>query len=128
MRTPTVWLAAAMVAVAGIAVRMLGGDGGLPTLLGSLMVALPLGLAVNLTVRRRRDAAGESSPDSVEFQSAHRARSQAYGDTVILGALLVLALAVLDGPRGAMLGLAFLTLAVAAFWIRYRLALKDLRG
>lgn len=95
-------------------------------LLGMLMVILPLTLALNVTMRRRRDASGESSPDSVEFRAAQQARSQAYGDAVILGAVLFLVLAIVADTLAALTAMAFVTLAVGAFWFRYRLALRAL--
>ena len=94
--------------------------------LGMLLVIVPLTLALNVTLRRRRDASGESSADSVEFRAAQQARSQAYGDAVILGAVLFLVLAVVADTLAALTAMAFMTLAVGAFWVRYRLALRAL--
>ncbi|MFK5636042.1 MULTISPECIES: hypothetical protein [unclassified Ornithinimicrobium] len=97
-------------------------------LLGTFLVMRPLALALNVTMRGRRDASGESSSDSVESRAAQHARSQVYVDAVILGAALFLVLTVVADTIAALTAMAFTTLAVAAFWIRYRLALRAMGG
>lgn len=134
MRTSHIWWLAAPLVVIGLVLQAMGD----PTaeqpwqdpvgVLGMLLVILPLTLALNVTLQRRRQASGESSPDSVEFQAALRARAAAYVDTVMLALVLFLVLTILTDGTAALFAMAFMTLAVAAFWIRYRLALKDLRG
>lgn len=132
MKTSHMWLVAVALALGGLVLQGWGNaeaDHPLQDplgLLGMLMVILPLTLALNVTMRRRRDASGESSPDSVEFRAAQQARSQAYGDAVILGAVLFLVLAIVADTLAALTAMAFVTLAVGAFWFRYRLALRAL--
>lgn len=132
MKTSHIWLVAGALALGGLVLQGWGNaeaDHPLQDplgLLGMLLVILPLTLALNVTMRRRRDASGESSPDSVEFRAAQRARSQAYGDAVILGAALFLVLAIVADTLAALTAMAFVTLAVGAFWFRYRLALRAL--
>ena len=130
MKTSHIWLVAGALALGGLVLQGWGNaEADHPFedplgFLGMLLVSLPLTLALNITVRRRRDASGESSPDSVEFRAAQQARSQAYGDAVILGAVLFLVLALVADTLAALTAMAFMTLAVAAFWVRYRLALR----
>lgn len=135
MRTSHIWWIAALIALAGAILQVLYSNTEAETpwqdplgLLGSLLLVLPLTLALNITLRRRRDRTGESSPDSVEFRAAQLARSQAFTDAVMLGALLMLLLAIMADATAALLALLFVNLAVAAFWIRYRLALRALGG
>lgn len=89
---------------------------------------LPLPLAGRLIAQRRRAARRSDTPDSVEFQAAHQARSAAFDDAVILGSLLALALAVAPGPVPALWGLGYVVAIVLAVCIRYRLALDRLGG
>ena len=132
MRTSHIWLVAGAFALGGLVLQGWGNVEAANPLqdplgvLGMLLVILPLTLALNVTMRRRRDASGESSPDSVEFRAAQQARSQAYGDAVILGAVLFAVLAIAADTVAALMALAFVTLAVGAFWVRYRLALRAL--
>ena len=97
-------------------------------LIGMLLFVIPLTLSLNITMRRRRDAAGASSIDSVEFRAAQQARSQAFGDALLLGAVLFLTLAVVADTIAALTAVGFMILAVGAFWIRYHLALRALGG
>lgn len=128
------WWLAVPVAVVGLVLQALGDTSAERPwedpvgLLGMLLAIVPLTLALNITLQRRRRASGQSSPDSVEHQAALRARAGAFTDAVMLGLLLFLVLAILTDGTGALLAMAFVSLAVAAFWIRYRLALRDLRG
>lgn len=132
MKTSHIWLATGALALGGLLLQGWGNaEADHPFqdplgFLGMLLVILPLTLALNVTMRRRRDASGESSPDSVEFRAAQQARGQAYGDAVILGAALFLVLAIVADTIAALTAMAFMTLAVGAFWIRYRLALRAL--
>lgn len=132
MMTTRVWVVAALCVAAGLWLLSLGGaaDGseGWPTLLGTLLVVVPTGLATNVTARRRRARRREDSPDSVESLAAHQARSAAFGDTLVLGALLVLALAVTAGPGAWAWAMTFLAGTVVAFWLRYAVTLRRLRG
>ncbi|WP_122261752.1 hypothetical protein [Ornithinimicrobium cerasi] len=134
MKTSHLWWVAVALAVSGLVLQGWGdveADNPFQDPLGfvgTLLVALPLALALNITMRRRRDASGESSPDSVEFRAAQQARSLAYGDAVILGAVLLLVLTIVAGTAAALAAALFLTLAVGAFWIRYRLALRAMGG
>ncbi|MGC5582916.1 hypothetical protein [Ornithinimicrobium sp. W1665] len=130
MRTSHMWWVAGPLALGGLVLQGFGNaEADNPFqdplgLLGMLLVILPLTLALNVTMRRRRDVSGESSPDSVEFRAAQQARSKAYGDAVILGAVLFLLLTIVADTVAALTAMAFMTLAVGAFWIRYRLALR----
>lgn len=132
MRTAHIWWVAGTLALAGLVLQGFGNvEAQSPFedplgLGGMLLVILPLTLALNVTVRRRRDASGESSPDSVEFRAAQQARSQAYSDAVMLGAVLFLVLTVVADTIAALTAMAFIALSVAAFWVRYRLALRAL--
>ncbi|MGO0577187.1 hypothetical protein [Ornithinimicrobium panacihumi] len=134
MRTSTLWWVAIPLAVLGLVLQGMGeADAATPWedplgVVGMLLVIMPLTLALNITLNRRRHQRGETSRDSVEFQAAQQARAGAYTDAVLLGALLFLVLTLTVDPVAALMAMAFLTLAVAAFWIRYRVALKDLRG
>ena len=132
MRTAHIWWVAGTLALAGLVLQGFGNvEAQSPFedplgLGGMLLVILPLTLALNVTVRRRRDASGESSPDSVEFRAAQQARSQAYSDAVMLGAVLFLVLTVVADTIAALTAMAFIALSVGAFWVRYRLALRAL--
>ena len=132
MKTSNIWLVAGALALGGLVLQGWGNaQADYPSqdplgLLGMLLVIVPLTLALNVTLRRRRDTSGESSPDSVEFRAAQQARSQAYGDAVLLGAVLFLVLAVVADTLAALTAMAFMTLAVGAFWVRYSLALRAL--
>ncbi|WP_134772738.1 hypothetical protein [Ornithinimicrobium flavum] len=132
MRTAHIWWVAGTLALAGLVLQGFGNvEAQSPFedplgLGGMLLVTLPLTLALNVTMRRRRDASGESSPDSVEFRAAQQARSQAYSDAVMLGAVLFLVLTVVADTLAALTAMAFIALSVGAFWIRYRLALRAL--
>lgn len=132
MRTAHIWWVAGTLALAGLVLQGFGNvEAQSPFedplgLGGMLLVILPLTLALNVTVRRRRDASGESSPDSVEFRAAQQARSQAYVDAVMLGAVLFLVLTVVADTIAALTAMAFIALSVGAFWVRYRLALRAL--
>ena len=132
MKPSHIWLVVAALALGGLVLQGWGNaEADHPFqdplgLLGMLLVILPLTLALNVTMRRRRDASGESSPDSVESRAAQQARSQAYVDAVMLGAVLFLVLAIVADTLAALTGMAFLALAVGSFWVRYRLALRAL--
>ena len=132
MKTSHIWLVVGALALGGLVLQGWGNaEADHPFqdplgLLGMLLVILPLTLALNVTMRRRRDASGESSPDSVESRAAQQARSQAYVDAVMLGAVLFLVLAIVADTLAALTAMAFMMLAVGAFWIRYRLALRAL--
>lgn len=135
VKTSHIWWAAVLLALGGLVLQLWGADVEATDpaqdswgVLGMLLVVVPLGLAVNITARRRRDASGASSPDSVEFRVAQEASSRAYADTVVLGAALVLVLAVVAGTLAALAAMAFLAVAVGAFWIRYWLGLRAMRG
>ncbi len=134
MRTSHIWWVAVLLAAGGLVLQLWGADVEANPVqdpwgvLGTLLVVVPLGLAVNLTVRRRRDASGASSPDSVESRVAQQARSAAYTDTLLLGAGLFLLLAVVADTVAALAVMAFVTLAAGAFWVRYRLGLRAVRG
>ncbi|MFX0539239.1 hypothetical protein ACQBAT_04830 [Ornithinimicrobium sp. Y1847] len=92
------------------------------------IATLPIGLAINTWARRRRTHRREDSRDSVEHEAAHRARSQSFGDSLILGALLILALAIVPGSMPVLWGFSFLALLVISFWARYQFVLRELRG
>ena len=132
MRTTHIWWVAGTLVLGGLVLQAFGNTEAETPLqdplgLGGMLLAiLPLTLALNVTMRRRRDASGESSPDSVEFRAAQQARSQAYSDAVMLGAVLFLVLTVVADTIAALTAMAFIALSVGAFWIRYRLALRAL--
>lgn len=96
--------------------------------LASFMMILPIPLALNITLGRRRRNRKEDSPDSIEFQAARTARAGAYVDTVILGLVLLLVLLVVPGQNPALWCGLFLATAVIAFWARYAVELRSLRG
>ena len=92
MKTRTVWILAAAVALVGVAVLILDDQGGPPArFIGLSLVAGSLGSAVNVTTSRRRHARRADDPHSVESQAATSAGSAAYVDTIMLAALLLLA-------------------------------------
>lgn len=135
MRTSHIWWVAGLLAVGGVVlqVRWANVDASTPMedpwgVLGRILMAVPVALALNITLRRRRDDRKESSPDSVEFRAAQLARSQAFTDAIILACLLFLALAVMTDTTAALAAMAFVNLVVGAFWVRYRLALRALGG
>ncbi|WP_298888590.1 hypothetical protein [uncultured Serinicoccus sp.] len=94
----------------------------------ALLVIAPLGLAVNITARRRRANRGEDSHDSVEFQAAVSARSAAFGDALLLSALAMLALTIAPGALPMLWALLLVVTMVTAFWLRYAAELRRLRG
>ena len=130
MRTSTIWALAIACVIAGVLLRSLpdASTGMAWGLLSSLLVVAPVGLAANVTARRRRAGLRQDSTDSVEFHAAQSARSLAFGDAIILAALLCLGLAVAPGPFPAWWSLGFLVTVVISFWWRYRLELGRLRG
>ena len=71
MKTSHLWWVAVAVAVSGLVLQGWGDvEADSPFqdplgFVGTLLVALPLALALNITMRRRRDASGESSPRRV---------------------------------------------------------------
>ncbi|MDO5533864.1 MAG: hypothetical protein Q4F65_04340 [Propionibacteriaceae bacterium] len=89
---------------------------------------IPVGLAINTWARRQRTVRREDSPDSVEHRAAHQARSQTFGDALVLGALLLLGLSLAPGPVPALWALGFMLALVAAFWLRYLVTLRSMRG
>lgn len=124
---------AAICVAAGIALMLVLGERVGPArytgqLAGMLLAFVPLGLAVNVTARRRRARRREDSPDSVEFQAAVSARSGAFGDALVLSALAMLALTVAPGPLPMLWSLFLVVALITAFWVRYVTALKQLRG
>lgn len=132
MRTRTVWTLAVATVVLGVALlyataRLVEPSPWL-TLGMTLLVVVPIPLAVNLSAGRSRRARGEDSPDSVEHHAAHAARSGAFGDVLILAALLILALASIPGTQPAFWAVTFLVATVLCFWVRYGLELSKLRG
>lgn len=92
------------------------------------LIVMPCGLAVNITARRRRANRHEDSPDSVEFQAAVSARSAAFGDALLLSALAMLALTVAPGSLPMLWAVLLLVAIVTAFWLRYAVALRRMRG
>lgn len=93
-----------------------------------VLIVMPLGLAVNTTARRRRANRHEDSPDSVEFQAAVSARSAAFGDALLLSALVMLALTIAPGALPMLWAVLLLVAIVTAFWLRYAVALRRMRG
>lgn len=134
MRTSHIWWLAVPLAALGLVMQGLGDTSAERPwqdpvgVLGMFLVILPLTPALHVTMQRRRKASGESSPDSVEFQAALTARAGAYAEGVLLALGLFFVLTILTDGTAALFAMAFATLAAGAFWIRYRLALKDLRG
>lgn len=130
MTTRAMWVVSAVLVVAGLALQYLADDreGVVLRILGAVMVTVPVGLAVNITARRRRSAAREDSPDSLEFQAALAARSGAFEGSLVLVALLMLALVLAPGSVPGLWALACLMAMVGTFWVLYLAALRGLRG
>ncbi len=93
-----------------------------------MLLVAPIGLAVNITARRRRKRRRQDRPDSVEYQAAVSARSSAFGDALLLAALAMLALTVAPGPLPMLWSLLLLAALLTVFWIRYVIALRQMRG
>lgn len=132
MSTRLVWAVAITCMLVGVALGVvlrvsegsarIGGE-----LSSALLVIAPLGLAVNITARRRANR-HEDSPDSVEFQAAVSARSAAFGDALLLSALVMLALTIAPGALPMLWAVLLLVAIVTAFWLRYAVALRRMRG
>lgn len=133
MSTGRVWAVALICMVAGASVLLTLGErtdvsDWVARAAGTALVVLPAGLAANVTARRSRARRREDSPDSVEFQAAHAARSAAFGDGLVLAALTMLALTVAPGPQPMVWAVLLVVALVVAFWLRYAVALGRLRG
>ena len=68
MRSRDIWVLAALLVLAGVALLWLADERGSTPLrvLGSALMIIPGGLAANITARRRRRERREDSPDSVD--------------------------------------------------------------
>ena len=97
-------------------------------LLAFALIIMPVAMAANITAGRRRAQRREDSPDSVEYQAAVAARSDAFTASLLIMALLMLALMVVPGPWSWLWALGGLVVGVAAFWVRYQVLLGRLRG
>lgn len=132
MSTKTLWVMAVVMVCAGTAglyvADQLTGATTLVVRFASYFLFSSPALILNFTLRRRRRARREDSPDSVEFQAQRVAASAAFQDALLLGALLLLAVLVAPGPLPALWVMAFLFAAMGAYWVRYFLALEELRG
>lgn len=130
MTTRVIWAVTAVLAVAGLALLYLVDEqepSGL-RVLGTLLMIVPVGLAVNVTARRRRAAARQDSPHSLEFQAWHAARSSAFEGSIVLVALLVLVLVVAPGSQPGLWALGCLVAMAGLFWVLYARQLRVLRG
>ena len=127
-----VWAAAVVCVVAGISLLALADgveqSGSLVRVAGFALMIVPVGLAANVTARRRRARRREDSPDSVEFQAAQVARSAAFEDGLVLACLTMLALAVRPGPLPMLWAVRLILALIASFGVRYALALGRIRG
>ncbi|WP_281965133.1 hypothetical protein [Serinicoccus marinus] len=129
MSTRALWIVAGLCAVVGMALLYLVTDPAFwVQLLGIWLVVGPLGIALNLTLGRRRRERREDSPDSIEHQAAIAARSDTFEVSLILVLLLLLALVVAPGQLPWLWALLCLTVMLATFWVRYTVRLDRLRG
>lgn len=133
MSTGRVWTIAAICMLVGVGLMLALAESAGPArltgqLAGMLLLIVPQGLAVNITARRRRARRREDSPDSVEFQAVVSARSGAFGDALLLTVLTMLALTVVPGPLPMLWSLLLVVALLAAFWVRYLGALRQMRG
>ncbi|MGB7979859.1 MAG: hypothetical protein WCF36_03575 [Candidatus Nanopelagicales bacterium] len=123
-----VLLGVAVIAVLGGAASSMQGTAG-SWLRGATAVA-SVALAVGVNVSRRRDArrTRADAPDSVERQVADRAKSGAYIDAVLLGALALGAVVVFAPVDARMVVACYLVAILVAFYVRYLAGLRDLRA
>lgn len=133
MSTRKVWSIAVLCLVVGLALTFVLGESVgsarfVGPVAGMLLMTVPIGLAVNVTARRRRSRRREDSPDSVEFQAAQAARSGAFGDALLLTVLAMLGLTLAPGALPMLWVLLLVVALLAAFWVRYLRALGQLRG
>ncbi|WP_151526842.1 hypothetical protein [Serinicoccus kebangsaanensis] len=129
MTTRTIWLVTALLAVGGIALLYVAEDGATwLRILATVLVVVPVGLATNISARRRRAARRADAPDSVESRATHAARSDAFEGSLILVALTILALTVVPGALPMVWAVLCLLGMVALFWVRYTIHLERLGG
>lgn len=128
MSTRAIWLLAVPLMLSGYALIYLADDTWPWRLLAFALIIMPMALAVNLTATRRRAARREDSTDSIEHHAAVAARSDAFGGSLLVGALLILGLMVAPGPEPWLWAAAGLLALLAWFWVRYQVRLDRLRG
>ena len=130
MRSRDIWVLAAVLVLAGVALLWLADERGSTPLrvLGSALMIIPGGLAANITSRRRRRERREDSPDSVERQASQNAAAQAFKGTLVVNGLLMLALLYVPGPVPGLWGIAAFAALPALFWVLYAVELDKLRG
>lgn len=103
-------------------------DSTLLQVLASALVIMPIGLATNVTARRRRRARREDSPDSVERQASQTASARTFRGALLISGLLVLALMYVPGEMPALWAIAAWVALPVLFWIFYAVELGKLRG
>lgn len=130
MRFRDIGVLAAVLVLAGVALLWLADqrDSTLLRVLASALVIMPIGLATNVTARRRRRARREDSPDSVERQASQAAAARSFQGALIIGGLLMLALMYVPGEAPALWGVAAWVALPVLFWIFYAVELGKLRG
>lgn len=132
MTNRAIWLLSATCLLAGFCLLYQGPSSGAlghwSSALGTLLIVMPVGMATGITARRRRHERREDDPSSLEYQAARVAGSKSYVDCLLMGLLLVIALAAFPGAFPAQWAVLFVVLAVLSYWMRYILALRGLRG
>ena len=103
-------------------------DSTLLRVLAFALVIMPIGLAANVTARRRRRARREDSPDSVERQASQTASARTFRGALLISGLLVLALMYVPGEMPALWAIAAWVALPVLFWIFYAVELGKLRG
>lgn len=130
MRTRDIWVLAVVLVLAGVGLLSVADDRDSTLLraLGSGLMVVSVGLAVNITARRRRRERREDSPDSVEWQASRNAAARSFGGAVVVGGLLMLALLVVPGPVPGLWAIGAWAVLPALFWVFYVVELDKLRG
>lgn len=126
------WLLAVPLAIAGAVIILVGDstDGTMAYVMYAIggLLELPLFLAINITAQRKRGATGADKADSVEFAAAREARSHTFIDGIMIASVVMAISAFFPATAPVLWLFGFLTLYITAFWIRYSLSLKELRG
>lgn len=130
MRSRGIWVLAAVLVLAGVALLWLAEErtSTLLRVLGSAFMIIPGGLAANITARRRRRERREDSPDSVERQASQNAAARSFYGAIVISGVLMLALMYVPGPLPALWAVGAWAALPVLFWVLYVVELDKLRG
>jgi hypothetical protein len=130
MRSRDIWVLAAVLVLAGVTLLYLAdeGESTVIRMLGMALFVIPVGLAVNITARRRRRERREDSPDSVERQAWQNAAARAFRGTLVVNGVLMLALLYVPGPVPGLWAIGAFVALPLIFWVLYAVELDKLRG